>query len=180
MLYDIVIDWLYLLLSAFAICVCLYVAHFVLFELNHLFSFVLQCVGLIETYFWTSVFCVCLLGLLTFDIMQKQRRQRHSLGRDYFSDADSTRGLRPSALNVCQGQSVTSKLRQKNESVVSRAVNSLSIVGEALGLCNSQETKSINRTLSLHKSLNLEVLKARCHRNEELALERTRDESDGQ
>jgi len=79
MLYDIVIDWLYLLLTTFAIVVCLFVLHLVFFELD-LPGMIVECARTIEHYFWTSIFLVCLMAVVTYDRLERQRRHRHPLG----------------------------------------------------------------------------------------------------
>jgi predicted tellurium resistance membrane protein TerC len=75
MLYDIVIDWLYLLVTTFAILVCVYALHLVFFELD-IPGLIVDCASKIEQYFWTSIFLVCLMAVVTFDRMENKRRHR--------------------------------------------------------------------------------------------------------
>ena len=77
MLYDIVIDWLYLAMTAFAIMLCLFFIHLIVCELDFI-GLITWCVSKIETHFWTSIVCLSLLAAITFDRLEKQRRKRGS------------------------------------------------------------------------------------------------------
>lgn len=105
MLYDILVDWLYLLMTAFAIMVCLYVIHLFTFQLD-IIGLIGSCVRLIETHFWKSIFCLCLLAVVTYDRFEKKRRER---GRfDIYID----RCYREQERMQYLGDSSTSKLKQ--------------------------------------------------------------------
>ena len=69
---DIVMDWLYLLTTTFAICVLLYIAHLVVYKFD-LLSLISGCVLIIETYFWTSIFLLC----LTVAVMHNYLELKH-------------------------------------------------------------------------------------------------------
>ena len=45
-----------------------------------------KAVKLIETYFWTSVFLVCLMGVITVEMLERQRRSRKGYGRKTYYD----------------------------------------------------------------------------------------------
>ena len=150
-------------MCALAICVGCFVLHYVVWELN-IFCLVSYCAKMIETYFWTSLFCVFLIAQLTLDRLETQKRHRHSVYSELGSPSYSSGG-RPSALNVCSGQSCTSQLKQRNMSLVARTVNKLTEFGESLGLVQSLESRSINATLQMRRNQNLELLKARARQD---------------
>ena len=86
MIYDLLIDMGYLLLTAFGATVILWLLYFVCFEMQPL-TLIRSAVRTIETYFWTSVFLVCLFGVLTVEMLERQRRQRKAFWRVYDDDA---------------------------------------------------------------------------------------------
>ena len=85
MLYDIALDWMYYFMSAFAIVICLWLFYQVFFVMQPLIL-VNKAVKLIETYFWTSVFLVCLMGVITVEMLERQRRSRKGYGRKTYYD----------------------------------------------------------------------------------------------
>ena len=66
MLSDVLIDWLYLFMSTAILIVCLYIAHFVIYELD-LAGWVSFAVSVIDDYFWTSVAAVTLMAALVYE-----------------------------------------------------------------------------------------------------------------
>ena len=83
MMGDILVDWLYLLMTAFGTVVCIYVLHLICFEIDFLAPIV-YCVSLIETYWWTSLFSVCFLALLVIDRHQNMQKHRYYVERSHY------------------------------------------------------------------------------------------------
>ena len=125
MIYDILIDWFYLGMTAFAIMICLYVIHLIVFDLD-LIGLITWGASLIEAHFWTSIFCLCFLAVVTYDRLEKQRRAR---GHHYDHSYEWSQNRQQYT-----GDSLTSQLKRRNTSAVSRTLNTISKVGEALGL----------------------------------------------
>ena len=125
MIYDILIDWFYLGMTAFAIVSCLFLIHLIVFDLD-LVGLITWCASMIEAHFWTSIFCLCFLAVVTFDRLEKQKRAR---GHHYAHSYE-----RSQRRQQYTGDSLTSQLKRRNTSAVSRTLNTFSKVGEALGL----------------------------------------------
>ena len=64
--------------------------------------------------------------------------------------------------------------------MLSRTLDHLSTVGEALGLTVSNETKEINRTLTMRKDTQLTIAESNARHEQLQALEQTRIDSDGE
>ena len=60
LLFDVVIGWLYLLSTAFAVCLCLWLLYFFTFELDSQ-GMLVECVAFVESNTWPSL---CLVGIL--------------------------------------------------------------------------------------------------------------------
>ena len=148
MLYDIVIDWLYLIVTSFVILVCLYVLHLIFFELD-IPGLIVHCASKIEEYFWTSIFFVSLMTLITHDRMENKRRYRHYINSSY-DDGTS----RKTTLFYQGGQSETSKLKQSKQGVVAKALDSITTVGEVFGLTKSADSKHVSETFNARKAYN--------------------------
>ena len=85
MIYDVAIDWMYFCMSAFAVTICCWLFYQFFFVMQPLIL-INKAVKLIETYFWTSVFLVCLMGVFMIEMLERQRRSRKGYGKKTYYD----------------------------------------------------------------------------------------------
>ena len=69
LIYDIVIDWLYILTTGFAICLCLWLLYF--FAVEYSVSFVYQGACFVEAHKWQSS---CFVGLVVYAIKHSHQK----------------------------------------------------------------------------------------------------------